>query len=391
MLLVLRFCQIVGPSTYGDYAVQSDACVGLLLADNLGSESVEAAVYVLVATVNLLDVLYDTLAIGIESRKQQCHTGTNVGRSHCGGAQAALMVVADDGCTMGVAEDNLCAHINQFVHEEEPTLEHLLVDEHRAFGLGGHHKEHTQQVGSEAGPRRIGDGHNGAIHKTLNLVVLLTGDENIVAALLKADTHTLKLRRNDAEVLKRHIFDCQLRLSHCSHTDETTHLNHIGQHRVLRTTELLHTLDAQQVGGNTLNLGTHTAEHLAELLNVGLASGVVDGCGSLGQHCGHNDVGGTRNRGLEGKWVDIDLGIAAQSILLKCVELGLNGICIGAFNKQELVNAFDLKYEPVMVLAIGKGAEKIQLLSITEDQDHRYFRDKGIHYVPKVQIEDLIM
>ena len=93
----------------------------------------------------------------------------------------------------------------------------------------------------------------------------------------------------------------------------------------------------------------------------------------------------------EGKWVDIDLGIAAQSILLKCVELGLNGICIGAFNKQELVNAFDLKYKPVMVLAIGKGAEKIQLLSITEDQDHRYFRDKGIHYVPKVQIEDLIM
>lgn len=93
----------------------------------------------------------------------------------------------------------------------------------------------------------------------------------------------------------------------------------------------------------------------------------------------------------EGKWVDIDLGIAAQSILLKCVEMGLNGICIGAFNKQELISAFDLKYDPVMVLAIGKGAEKIQLLSIREDEGHSYFRDKGIHYVPKVQLDDLIL
>ena len=93
----------------------------------------------------------------------------------------------------------------------------------------------------------------------------------------------------------------------------------------------------------------------------------------------------------EGKWVDIDLGIAAQSILLKCVEMGLNGICIGAFNKQELISAFGLKYEPLMVLAIGKGAEKIQLLSIREEEGHSYFRDKGIHYVPKVQLDDLIM
>ena len=39
----------------------------------------------------------------------------------------------------------------------------------------------------------------------------------------------------------------------------------------------------------------------------------------------------------ENKWVDIDLGIAAQSMLLKAVEMGLNGICIGAFNKNAVV------------------------------------------------------
>ena len=93
----------------------------------------------------------------------------------------------------------------------------------------------------------------------------------------------------------------------------------------------------------------------------------------------------------ENKWVDMDLGISAQSMLLKATEMGLNGICIGAFNKQELISAFGLKYEPLMVLAIGKGAEKIQLLSIGEGEGHSYFRDKGIHYVPKVQLDDLIM
>ena len=31
----------------------------------------------------------------------------------------------------------------------------------------------------------------------------------------------------------------------------------------------------------------------------------------------------------ENRWVDMDLGISAQSMLLKAVEMGLNGICIG--------------------------------------------------------------
>ena len=38
----------------------------------------------------------------------------------------------------------------------------------------------------------------------------------------------------------------------------------------------------------------------------------------------------------KGKWVDIDLGISAQSMLLKAVDLGLNGICIAAFNKEKI-------------------------------------------------------
>ena len=42
------------------------------------------------------------------------------------------------------------------------------------------------------------------------------------------------------------------------------------------------------------------------------------------------------------KWVHMDVGIAAQSMLLKATEMGLGGICIGAFNRDALVETFHL-------------------------------------------------
>ena len=44
----------------------------------------------------------------------------------------------------------------------------------------------------------------------------------------------------------------------------------------------------------------------------------------------------------ENPMVDIDLGIAAQSMLLKAVEMGLNGLIIAAFNRAKLQEALSL-------------------------------------------------
>ena len=93
----------------------------------------------------------------------------------------------------------------------------------------------------------------------------------------------------------------------------------------------------------------------------------------------------------EKKWVDIDLGIAAQSMLLKAVEMGLNGICIGAFNKNAVVEEFSLQHEPVLVLAIGKGAEHIQLTRAKEGESLTYYRKDGVHFVPKLGLDDLLL
>lgn len=87
----------------------------------------------------------------------------------------------------------------------------------------------------------------------------------------------------------------------------------------------------------------------------------------------------------ENPMVDIDLGIAAQSMLLKAVEMGLNGLIIAAFNRAKLQETLSLPYPPLLVLAIGKGDEHIELKPIGESESHAYYREGGVHYVPKVR------
>lgn len=93
----------------------------------------------------------------------------------------------------------------------------------------------------------------------------------------------------------------------------------------------------------------------------------------------------------EDRWVDIDLGIAVQSILLQAVEIGLNGLCIGAFDREAVAEALRLPCEPLLILAVGKSAERIELVEIGADGDRSYYRSGGVHYVPKVRAEELII
>jgi len=93
----------------------------------------------------------------------------------------------------------------------------------------------------------------------------------------------------------------------------------------------------------------------------------------------------------ENPMVDIDLGISAQSMLLKATEMGLNGLIIEAFNRSKVKEVLQLTLDPVMVIAIGKGAERYELTPIEASGDHKYYRGQGIHYIPKVKLDDLIL
>ena len=91
------------------------------------------------------------------------------------------------------------------------------------------------------------------------------------------------------------------------------------------------------------------------------------------------------------KNVYTDLGISAQSMLLRAVEMGLAGICIGAFDKECIKREFSLEYEPLMILAIGRSCEDIRLVDIDEGDDKKYYRKDGVHYVPKLRVDNLII
>jgi nitroreductase len=93
----------------------------------------------------------------------------------------------------------------------------------------------------------------------------------------------------------------------------------------------------------------------------------------------------------ESPTIDIDLGISLQSMALKAVEIGLNALIIRAFDHNEVKHALNLELEPLAVLAVGKGLDKIELTEIPAGASTRNYRKDGVHYVPKIGIEDLLL
>ena len=89
-----------------------------------------------------------------------------------------------------------------------------------------------------------------------------------------------------------------------------------------------------------------------------------------------------------------DVGIVAQTMLLAATEMGLGGCMIGSFSagsvKKELGLAENLA--PLLVVAIGKPAEKIVLTEAQPGESVKYYRDENdVHYVPKRQLDELIL
>lgn len=87
----------------------------------------------------------------------------------------------------------------------------------------------------------------------------------------------------------------------------------------------------------------------------------------------------------------VDLGISVQSMLLQATEIGLNGLCMMAFEKDALISDLELPFDPLAVVAIGRSAEKHKLVEISADEPHGYYREGGVHYVPKVRLEELLI
>ena len=85
-----------------------------------------------------------------------------------------------------------------------------------------------------------------------------------------------------------------------------------------------------------------------------------------------------------------DVGICAQSILLAATEAGFGGCMIGSFSADAVKKSLSLPdhLAPQLVLGMGKPDETV---AITDAADSvAYYRENGVHYVPKRPLEELI-
>ena len=88
--------------------------------------------------------------------------------------------------------------------------------------------------------------------------------------------------------------------------------------------------------------------------------------------------------------LSIDIGLAAQSLLLCAREQGLGGCIFGSFSKEKLSEILSLDgYYPSIVIALGKPCETVCVTDALNG-DIKYYRDEqDRHVVPKRPISEI--
>ena len=87
-----------------------------------------------------------------------------------------------------------------------------------------------------------------------------------------------------------------------------------------------------------------------------------------------------------------DVGICALAIHLRAAEMGLAGCMIGSFSRVGIKSALQLPEgtEPLLVIGLGKADETRKIVPV-KDGAIKYYREDGIHCVPKRSLEDIVL
>ena len=88
-----------------------------------------------------------------------------------------------------------------------------------------------------------------------------------------------------------------------------------------------------------------------------------------------------------------DVGICAQTILLAATEAGFGGCMIGSFSPDGARDVLKLPefLLPELILALGKPDETVRLTLPAPDGSVAYYRENGVHMVPKRPLDELIL
>ncbi len=88
----------------------------------------------------------------------------------------------------------------------------------------------------------------------------------------------------------------------------------------------------------------------------------------------------------------IDIGIAAEAMLLTARERGIGGCIFRSFDPtrvSEILGKDGLI--PALVISLGRPTERVVIEDL-KDGDIKYYRDEdGVHHVPKRSVEDILV
>ncbi len=90
----------------------------------------------------------------------------------------------------------------------------------------------------------------------------------------------------------------------------------------------------------------------------------------------------------------IDMGVAAEAMLMTAREEGLGGCIFRSFDRQKLGEKLGKHpYMPSMVISIGYDNEVVIIREdVRSDSDLRYYRNQyGHHIVPKLPLSELVI
>ena len=89
----------------------------------------------------------------------------------------------------------------------------------------------------------------------------------------------------------------------------------------------------------------------------------------------------------------IDIGIAAEAIVLSAAERGIGACMIRNFDKEYFGSlSSDKKLIPALVIALGYPSENVKIQDVSFGNSLKYYKDEfDINIVPKIVLDDLIV
>lgn len=96
----------------------------------------------------------------------------------------------------------------------------------------------------------------------------------------------------------------------------------------------------------------------------------------------------------ENSFTHVDAGLAMQNICLTAIESGIGSCIFASIKREKLANVLKINdsFNILYVIALGYPVENVQLVSIKDTPDHKYYRDENkTHFVPKRTIDEVVI